>query len=82
MIRFFKEIYASPGDSVKVGDVILEYDSTQESLKLSSMEAQLDVTYTNLKLAENQLAKLNNVTPIEDGAEIPKNRSREETRGS
>lgn len=70
--KLVKGIYASPGDSVKAGDVILEYDTTQESLKLDTMYAQLQVSYTDLRLAENQLEKLNNTTPIEDDAEIPK----------
>lgn len=70
--KLVKGIYASPGDSVKTGDVILEYDTTQESLKLDTMYAQLQVSYTDLRLAENQLEKLNNTTPIEDDAEIPK----------
>ena len=70
--KLVKGIYASPGDSVKAGDVILEYDTTQESLKLDTMYAQLQVSYTDLRLAENQLNKLNNTTPIEDDAEIPK----------
>ena len=70
--KILKAVYASPGDSVKVGDVILEYDSTQESLRLDTMYAQLEVTSTNLTLAERQLAKLQQVTPIEDDAEPPK----------
>lgn len=70
--KLLKAVYASPGDSVKVGDVILEYDSTQESLRLDTMYAQLEVTSTNLTLAERQLAKLQQVTPIEDDAEPPK----------
>ena len=70
--RQVKEIYASPGDSVSVGDVILEYDNTQDVLRLNTMKANLEVAVTNLRLAQNQLAKLNNVTPIGDDEEIPK----------
>ncbi len=70
--RQVKEIYASPGDSVSVGDVILEYDNTQDVLRLNTMKANLEVANTNLRLANNQLAKLNNTTPIGDDEEIPK----------
>ena len=70
--KIIKEIYATPGDAVKVGDVLLEYDTTQEQLKLNTMMAELAVTQTNVKLANNQLAKLQSITPIPDDAEIPK----------
>ena len=70
--KIIKEIYATPGDAVKVGDVLIEYDTTQEQLKLNTMSAQLSVTETDLKLANNQLAKLQSITPIPDDAEIPK----------
>ncbi len=70
--KIINDIHATPGDAVKVGDVLIEYDTTQEQLKLNSMMAELAVTETNLKLANNQLVKLQNITPIPDDSEIPK----------
>ena len=70
--KIINDIHATPGDAVKIGDVLIEYDMTQEQLKLNSMMAELAVTETNLKLANNQLVKLQNITPIPDDSEIPK----------
>ena len=70
--KIINDIHATPGDAVKIGDVLIEYDTTQEQLKLNSMMAELAVTETNLKLANNQLVKLQNITPIPDDSEIPK----------
>ena len=70
--KIINDIHATPGDAVKVGDVLIEYDTTQEQLKLNSMMAELAVTETNLKLANNQLVKLQNITPIPDDSETPK----------
>ena len=83
--KIINDIHATPGDAVKVGDVLIEYDTTQEQLKLNSMMAELAeqlklnsmmaelaVTETNLKLANNQLVKLQNITSIPDDSEIPK----------
>lgn len=70
--KIINDIHATPGDAVKIGDVLIEYDMTQEQLKLNSMMAELAVTETNLRLANNQLVKLQNITPIPDGSEIPK----------
>ena len=70
--KIINDIHATPGDAVKIGDVLIEYDMTQEQLKLNSMMAELAVTETNLRLANNQLAKLQNITPIPDGSEVPK----------
>ena len=70
--KIINDIHATPGDAVKIGDVLIEYDMTQEQLKLNSMMAELAVTETNLRLANNQLVKLQNITPIPDGSEVPK----------
>lgn len=70
--KIINDIHATPGDAVKIGDVLIEYDMTQEQLKLNSMMAELTVTETNLRLANNQLVKLQNITPIPDDSEIPK----------
>ncbi len=68
--KIINDIHATPGDAVKIGDVLIEYDMTQEQLKLNSMMAELAVTETNLRLANNQLVKLQNITPIPDGSEV------------
>lgn len=78
--KIIKEIHATPGDAVKVGDVLLEYDTTQEQLKLNTMIAELAVTETNVKLANNQLAKLQGITPIPDDSEIPETEAEKRVR--
>ena len=63
------EVLVEEGDKVKSGDVLFKYDATQEQLKLESLYADLEVTSTDLKLANAELTKLNNTTPVPDTEE-------------
>ena len=60
------EVYVQEGDVVHAGDVILEYDTTVQSLKLQSMRADAEVARTDILAAERQLKKLQETVPIED----------------
>lgn len=64
-----KEVYVHEGDVVHAGDVLLEYDTTVQGLKLQSMRAEVEVARTDVLAAERQLAKLKEIVPIEDQPE-------------
>lgn len=64
-----KEVCVQEGDTVKAGDVILVYDTTSQSLKLDAMRAQVEVARAAVVVAENDLEKLKNTTPVEKPAE-------------
>ena len=63
--KVVSEVMVKEGDEVKVGDVILVYDNTQESLKLDSLRADLTVMNNELTMAHNTLEKLKQKTPKE-----------------
>lgn len=62
-------VYVQEGDIVHTGDVLLEFDTTVQSLKLQSMRAEVEVARTDILAAERQLAKLQQIVPIEDRPE-------------
>lgn len=64
-----KEVFVQEGDVVHAGDVLLEYDTTVQSLKLQSMRAEVEVARTDVLAAERQLAKLKEIVPVEDRPE-------------
>lgn len=64
-----KEVFVQEGDVVHAGDVLLEYDTTVQGLKLQSMRADVEVARTDVLAAERQLAKLKEIVPIEDRPE-------------
>ena len=61
-----KEIYVSEGDTVKTGDVIIEYDTTAQSLQLETERTEVELARTAILVAERELEELKQVTPIED----------------
>lgn len=61
-----KEVFVQEGDLVHAGDVLLEYDTTVQSLKLQSLRANAEVARTDILAAQRQLTKLQNTIPIED----------------
>ncbi|MBR1816659.1 MAG: biotin/lipoyl-binding protein [Lachnospiraceae bacterium] len=61
-----KEIYVSEGDTVKAGDVIIEYDTTAQALKLETERTEVELAKTAILVAERELEELKQVTPIED----------------
>ena len=66
MNRIISEVNVEPGQQVSVGDKLLTYDMTGQQLQIDSMKTQLEVYKTDLLIAERQLEKLRNMTPLED----------------
>ena len=60
------EVNVEPGQHVNVGDKLLTYDMTGQELQIEKMKAQLEVYKTDLLVAERELEKLKNMTPLED----------------
>ena len=61
-----KEIYVAEGDHVKTGDVILEYDTTAQSLRLETERTEVELARTDILVAERELEELKKVVPVED----------------
>ncbi|MBQ9609777.1 MAG: biotin/lipoyl-binding protein [Lachnospiraceae bacterium] len=61
-----KEIYVTEGDVVKAGDVIIEYDTTAQALKLETERTEVELARTAVLVAERELDELKKVIPIED----------------
>ncbi len=66
-----EEVCVSEGDIVKAGDVILIYDVTSQNLQLETKRADVEVARAAVVVAENELEKLNNTTPVEPPIEPP-----------
>ena len=60
------EVNVEPGQKVSVGDKLLTYDMTAQELQIEKMYAQLEVYKTDLIVAQRELEKLKNMTPLED----------------
>ena len=61
-----KEVYVKEGDSVKAGDVIIEYDTTAQSLSLQTKKTEVEIARTDVLVAERQLEELYKIVPVED----------------
>lgn len=59
------EIKVTEGQHVKAGDVILVYDTTSQELALDLMQADVEIARAAVVVAEKQLEKLKNITPVE-----------------
>ena len=66
MTSIIDEVKVKPGQNVSVGDLLLTYDMTRQQLAIDSMKTQLEVYITDIQIAERQLDKLYNTTPLED----------------
>ncbi len=60
-----EEVLVEEGDVVKAGDVILVYDVTSQNLQLETKRAEVELARAAVVVAENELEKLNNTTPVE-----------------
>ena len=60
------EVNVEPGQKVNVGDKLLSYDMTKQQLVIDKMKTQLEVYRTDILMAEKELEKLENMTPLED----------------
>lgn len=57
------------GDTVKAGDILLEYDMTVQQLAIDSKKASVEIARTNILAAERQLKELQNIVPVEKKTE-------------
>lgn len=63
------EVLVKEGDEVKAGDVLMRYDTTSQNLQLELMAADVEIARVSVIVAERQLEKLKNTTPVEPTAE-------------
>ncbi len=61
-----KEIHVKEGDTVKVGDVIVEYDVTSQNLALETKRTEVELARTSILAAQRELDELKKITPVED----------------
>lgn len=61
-----KEINVKEGDTVKAGDVIIEYDVTSQNLALDTKKSEVELARVSIITAERELEELKNTTPLED----------------
>lgn len=66
-----KNVNVSEGDVVKAGDLLVEYDMTEQKLKLETKKAEVEIAHTNVLKAERQLKELQSITPVEPKPEEP-----------
>ncbi len=65
------EVLVKEGDEVKAGDVLMRYDTTSQNLQLELMAADVEIARVSVIVAERQLDKLKNTTPVEPTTEPP-----------
>lgn len=65
------EVLVKEGDTVKAGDVIMRYDTTSQNLQLELMAANVEIARVAVIVAERELEKLKNTTPVEPTTEPP-----------
>lgn len=65
------EINVKEGDRVKIGDVLLVYDTTAQSLQLQTMATEVELARVAVIVAERELEELENTVPVDETTEIP-----------
>lgn len=65
------EINVKEGDRVKIGDVLLVYDTTAQSLQLQTMATEVELARVAVIVAERELEELENTVPVEKTTEMP-----------
>lgn len=65
------QINVKEGDRVKIGDVLLVYDTTAQSLQLQTMATEVELARVAVIVAERELEELENTVPVEETTEIP-----------
>lgn len=61
-----EEVYVEEGDEVKEGDKLLKYDTTEIEIDIKRKELDLSTLKNNLAIANHDLEKLKQTTPIAD----------------
>lgn len=69
--KLVKQVYVEEGQSVKKGDVILEYDMTVVELELAQKENAVKIAEQDIKMANKELEKIRNYKPSEDAPQPP-----------
>lgn len=69
--KLVKQVYVEEGQSVKKGDVILEYDMTVVELELAQKENAVKIAEQDIKMAKKELEKIRNYKPSEDAPQPP-----------
>ncbi|MDO5538666.1 MAG: hypothetical protein Q4F83_01145 [Eubacteriales bacterium] len=67
--KIIKEVYVNEGDTVKIGDKLLSYDTTLLELDKELQELTVQEIQLEIKSAEADLKKLQNTTPVAKKAE-------------
>lgn len=67
--KIIKEVYVNEGDTVKIGDKLLSYDTTLLELDRELQELTVQEIQLEIKSAEADLKKLQNTTPVAKKAE-------------
>ncbi|MBO5386898.1 MAG: HlyD family efflux transporter periplasmic adaptor subunit [Lachnospiraceae bacterium] len=65
------EIKVKEGDQVKVGDVLLVYDTTAQGLQLNTLATEVELARVAVLVAERELEELKEITPVEETTETP-----------
>lgn len=65
------EVYVEEGQEVKVGDPLMAYDMTLTELELEIQQLEVETIKNKITLANRELKKLRNTTPISEIVEIP-----------
>lgn len=61
--KAISKIFVKEGDTVKIGDTLLQYDTTKLQLKVESKELEEKKKKYELEQAEKELTKLQNTAP-------------------
>lgn len=61
--KIISEIFVKEGDTVKIGDPLLQYDKTLLELALEKKKLELQSADEDIRLAEKELIKLKNTSP-------------------
>lgn len=75
-----KEVKVEKGDTVKVGDVLIEYDTASLQLKVEEQKKEIAVSSNDLKIAENNLEVLKNLKPADNAQETESEKAEYEQR--
>ncbi len=65
------EIKVKVGDEVKIGDVLLVYDTTAQNLQLQTLATEVELARVAVLVAKRELDELKNTTPVEETTEQP-----------
>ena len=63
------EIKVKEGQRVKVGDVLMVYDTTAQSLQLNTLATEVELARVAVLVAERELKELKEITPVDETTE-------------